>query len=310
MTRPGWGETYLTDPGALGARLGDRTWGAETVVVGLPGGPYAFEGMTAAQAEAVATRWAGFVRPSATGAAVRTRMLAAASEAFRRFDLKGFELTVVGSHAPGHVDFAGYEIAARLDLDGEAPRGRVWTSAEDPATFAGVAENFFRALVAYRLLERGAVLLHSAAVVRRGAAYVFFGPSGVGKSTLSHACAAAGDVVISDDLNAIVPEGGRHVALALPFCGDVRSGSALPATPVAGLCRLRQAPADRAEPLSRAAAVAALTACAPYVNHDPYRSDALLRNLEGLAGGCPMWMLSFTRNSVPWPALEAAGVRP
>jgi hypothetical protein len=309
MTGPGWGERYLVAArGALEGGLGDRAWGRERVVVDLPGGPYAFEGMTAAQAEAVAARWVGFVRAESEWAAVRTRMLAAAPGAFRKFDLRGFELTLEGAYGPGHVDFAGYETAARLDLNRAGAGGRLWTSAEDPETFAGIAENFFRAVVAYRLLERGAVLLHSAAVLRGGAGFVFFGPSGAGKSTLSRTCVAAGDAIVSDDLNAVVPDGSSYVVVPLPFWGEIRGGPAAQPAPIAALCRLLQAPVDRAERVGRGAAIAALSACTPYVNLDPYRADALMRNLERLVESCPLCMLSFTRNSVPWPALTAAGV--
>jgi len=305
-----FGERYLAHPALFPARLAGDAWGEESLLLELPGGPYLFTGMNDGQAAALERRWAGFVRrvdpAQAPAAAFESRTLRVGAEEFRHFDLRGFELTLEATHAADAVCLVGYEVMARLEWRRDALRGAVWTSAADPETFAGAVENYCRALVAYRLAETGAVLLHAAAVVHDGAAYLFCGPSGAGKSTLSRRCAEEGDAVLSDDLNAVAFADGRPVALPLPFCGDLRSPERRAPVPVAAVCRLRQAPVDLAEPLAPGAAIAALAACAPYVNQDPHRADGLLAQLERLVECCPTLMLSFTRTSLPWPALGAA----
>lgn len=58
------------------------------------------------------------------------------------------------------------------------------------------------------LYQRGAMLLHASAVACNGRAYLFCGPSGVGKSTLSAALCRAGCDFLSDDLCAVVQQVG------------------------------------------------------------------------------------------------------
>ena len=53
------------------------------------------------------------------------------------------------------------------------------------------------------LLQRGGLVLHAASVAANGRAYVFCGPSGIGKSTLAAALCQAGCLFVSDDVCAI-----------------------------------------------------------------------------------------------------------
>jgi len=303
-----FGELYLANPALLPARLAGEPWGGERLVVDLPGGPFAFSGLTPWQSEALAHRWSGFICTNGEPAAVETLVARVAPEEFCRFDLRGFELTLEAVHSETAVQLVGYETMARLEWRSGGVRGAIWTSAEDPGGFAGAVENYFRALVAYRLAECDAVLLHAAAVVHDGAAYVFCGPSGAGKTTLARLCAASGDVVSSDDLVAVALRADGALALPLPFCGDLRAPQPPAPQPVAALCRLRQAPATAAQRLGPAAGVAALSACAPYLNRDPYRLDALLARLASCVALAPVLELELGRSTLPWDALAARGL--
>lgn len=303
-----FGERYLMDFVPDPACLAGEPWGVHRLVADLPGGPYRFDGLTSEQTSALSRRWAGFVLPDDAPFVVQIRMLRTSPDRFRRFDLKNIELTLEARYSANVVDIASYDLLACLDWSSGVLLGTLWTSAEPPDTFAGIVETLCRGAVAYRLREIGGVLIHGAAVVHEGLAYVFFGPSGSGKSTISASCAAAGDAVVSDDLNALALLEGRFVVLPLPFCGDLKSPSVAHPVPVAALCRLKQATDERAEPLGRAKAVGSLTACAPFVNCDPYRTADLLAFLDRAVGQIPSMLLSFKRDALPWQALKAAGL--
>ena len=135
---------------------------------------------------------------------------------------------------------AGERFLARLNLEAPDQAG-LWLEKEAELTSRGILENFLRVVLAYRLAQSGGVLLHSAAVVKHGDAHLFIGRSGAGKSTLSRLGLAAGLDVLSDDMNALVPEGGRYWAEKLPFAGDLGQTAAPKGRYlVAGIYRLEQ----------------------------------------------------------------------
>jgi hypothetical protein len=149
-------------------------------------------------------------------------------------------------------------------------------------------------LVAYRLLERGGVLLHSAAVVSGGSACVCIGRSGHGKSTVSGIALEAGRRVLSDDLNALLIEGGGVHAAWLPFHGDVASPFAPPSSyPVKALYLLEKASAHHLRAANPGRLIAALTGAAPYVNRDPHRSELLLCHLQRICSLIPGYHFQF-----------------
>jgi len=64
----------------------------------------------------------------------------------------------------------------------------------------------------YMLLELNYITsIHAACVAWQGAGVLLYGPSGVGKSALSYACARRGWTYISDDSSSVLWDGGRDV---------------------------------------------------------------------------------------------------
>jgi hypothetical protein len=207
------------------------------------------------------------------------------------------------------VRVAGWRFMARIDgLDaqgGRSLRASLFTCESEGSHFLAQVENFFRLVVAYRLLELGGVLLHSAGLAWKGRALVFVGHSGAGKTTLSRLGLAAGHTVLSDDMNALCPDDSRRLmAEKLPFAGDLgRVPSPRQAFPLAAVCRLRKGE-NRRRRIRPAEAVAFLVGSAPFVNVDPHRSDRLTNNLENLVRTVPVDELSFSREGGFWHLLD------
>jgi hypothetical protein len=304
-----FGAGFLRQPDLFPGRRGGEPWGEGAVTLDVPGGPYRFTGLAAAQEDAVRHRFGALCRQgeeSEEEEGPATAVFRAPASEFLDVDTRGWEYALEMEHAPGSVRVAGLRLMARLDwAPGSTgqPAGALWTPESAGEEWAAsVFENYLRILAAYRLLAAGGVVLHSAGITDGESAWLLLGPSGAGKTTASRLCLASGGHVLSDDLNAVVP--GPFVA-RLPFTGDLgeRHGP-FGKWPLAGLLRLRQGPAERLAPLSPAAALAALVAAAPYVNRDPWRREPLLALLEGLARGVPAWELTFALDSDPWSILK------
>jgi hypothetical protein len=313
-----FGARFLRHPAAFPADGEGEPWGGHEVALDLPGGPYRFAGLAPAQEEAVRATFPGFVlaEPAPEGvAAVPIQMLRRGAGDFRPVDVRGWEYGLDFDRSPAAVRLAGLGLMGRLDWRREGLVGALWTpegGGEGPGDrFPGVLENFLRVLVAYRLLELGGVVLHSAGVIRDGVAYLFLGRSGAGKTTVARLSLAQGAEVLSDDLNALFPagpSGSGCVVRKLPFTGDLgerRAGR--PPVPLACLLRLEQDAADSLAPLSRAEALACLLACSPFVNVDPYRSGRLEGVLLGLlaAPAPPAFALRFSLHGCFWPIINA-----
>jgi hypothetical protein len=218
-----FGASYLTHPDLFPARRGGEAWGERVVTIALPGGPYRFSGLAPAQVEAVRARFGAHLVDEAAGA-VETFAFRMAEAECREIDTRGWEYG--------------------LDLDS------LWTPDAGSESFAGIFENFFRVLTAYRLLEQGGVLVHGAAVVAGGRSLLALGRSGAGKTTFSRLALARGAEVLSDDLNALRRTAAGTVVEKLPFTGDLGdSESPAGAFPLAALLRLEKSPDDGLVPL-------------------------------------------------------------
>ncbi len=169
-------------------------------------------------------------------------------------------------------------------------------------------EYFLRAACAVVAFETGGLLLHAAGVVHRGRAYLFFGHSGSGKTTVAR-FARPGDLLLNDDLVILWSHDDRWTAWATPFSSLPGAFNLGPCSaPVAALFRLVQNSAVFVEPFPLAQAVAELISSTPVVSADPTRSTALLGRCTALASQMPLYALHFRRDSSFWNVVdEVAG---
>lgn len=104
-----------------------------------------------------------------------------------------------------------------------------------------------------RLVARGGLALHAASVVHDGEAWVFFGPSGVGKTTLARCVPLRR--VLNDELTVIAPD---RTVYRTPYFGELGLIDGELHAPLRRLFALAQAEAPVVQPLDRGTAWRAL----------------------------------------------------
>lgn len=142
--------------------------------------------------------------------------------------------------------------------------------------------------------------LHSSAVVRDGKAYLFSGPSRVGKSTHTRLWqdAFGPDIrVINDDKPALRRVDGVWYAYGTPWCG--KDGiNANEMAPLAGVCFLRKAKENKIRRLSKIEAMQKILSQTIYKFSDVNQLDKLLGHLDVFLQEIPVYELE----NVPEPS--------
>lgn len=296
-----FGATFLTNPDLFPARRSGEPWGDREIVLDLPGGPYRFLGLNADQESGVLGRFGRLL--TASPPAIEAPLFRASPADFREIDTRGWEYGLDLDAGPDSLRIAGLDLLGRLDWR-PGLTGALWTPAGGGDRFPGIFENFCRILVTYRLHELGGAVIHGAGLVMDGEGLLFAGRSGAGKSTVSRMGLERGLTVLSDDLNALLPDDDSVLLAGLPFTGDLGAGDGS-IVPLRGLYRLVQDPGDSLHPLGKAEAVATLLACSPFLNADPHRRGALFSTLSALAEGMSSYELRFSLRGGMWDILTA-----
>ena len=301
-----FGERFLELPDLFPARASGERWGGEEMTLNLAGERFRLEGLSRAQQRSVESRFARF--PGAAGEdtlPVVSRLFRVPQSEFVDIDAPAGVYVPEFDHSAQQVRVAGWEFMARLDWRQGSLEGSLWTSHDGGGRFLQACENYLRILTAYRLVEAGGALLHSAGAVEGGGAFLFCGASGAGKSTLTRLNVECGRPVLSDDLNGVHPGGGGMIAEPVPFAGDLPPEQiSFQPRPLRALFHLVKAPRPELRPLGRGESVGLLLSCSPFVNQDPFRSDRLLANLERIARSVPTHVLAFAREPGFWQLLE------
>ena len=223
---------------------------------------------------------------------------AARYAAFQGAEGDPFPIRVIELDEPaqGAAEFAYEWEQSRLQCcAGEA----LFTSVRNEYVF----DSLLRILFSWILLPRSGFLLHAATVVRQGRAYVFTGRSGAGKSTLA-SLAPAGSV-LTDEISLLRFEEGAWRAYGTPFWCEFRAGHVNHSAPVAGICRLVQAPENRAAPRRPAELLRALLPNVLFFSAQPAANGRLLEILSGVAEEIPGYDLEFRKDRTVWEVLPA-----
>ena len=189
------------------------------------------------------------------------------------------------------ADYLAEDQDAEADFQVEEPGAR------DLAA-AGLPDNWPERLrltherVARGLLRHDVLLCHASALALDGRAYLFCGPSGVGKST--HAALwrdlFGGRVtMLCDDKPWLRVRPEALTVYGSPWDGKHRLNTNASA-PLAAFCFLEQAPDNRIEPLTPQAAVSRLLAQLYYWT-DAREAETVLRLAQPLLRRASLWLL-------------------
>jgi hypothetical protein len=191
-----------------------------------------------------------------------------------------------------------------LQFDPVSRTGKLALCRTESPYLEEAVENTLRVLFAWQAAEAGGVLIHSAGVRRNGESYLFFGPSGAGKTTISHLCPL--EDVLHDDLCVVFPHRDRYMAIGFPFLGDDRKHLSMRQglNPVAGFYRLLQAPTVRLDTLSRVRGAGELTGSLPFVTEHPDTGETALRNVSRMVETIPVLRLSFRKDPSFWEVID------
>jgi len=168
-------------------------------------------------------------------------------------------------------------------------------------------EYFLRVAYALLAFQSGGIMLHAAGVVRDEKAYLFFGHSGSGKTTVARL--SPNDTVLNDDLVLLMPvhpaEGGGWRVFGTPFWNPTQVRPTPANAPLAALYRLVQDKKVYLQGISTSEAIAELISNVPVIPADPVRSLELLTRLHKILQAVPAHKLHFLPDDSFWGVVES-----
>ena len=183
-------------------------------------------------------------------------------------------------------------------IDSEKYRPSVWpTLDKEGVAYMESGLQFYG-----KLLQYNGLMLHSSAVEMNGKAYLFSGPSGMGKSThtkLWQQTFGSAAQVFNDDKPALRYIDGRWFAYGTPWCGKdgINQNKKVP---LAGICFLKQSGANKIRQLNTMEAIQKIISQTRRKFREPAMIDLMLQNIEKLVKDIPVFELENR------PEVEAA----
>ncbi|MBP7962812.1 MAG: hypothetical protein KBG20_10985 [Caldilineaceae bacterium] len=245
-------------------------------------------------AKAVAERYAAFATDRPAGLRLRVDLVGQERDHAMLDQGMAFVNGRLRFDAPGYVGF----------IDEEAGTGQLAISSRQPVE---EVDYFLRVAAALLLFREGGFMFHAAGIVRDGRAWLYFGYSGSGKTTVSRLSHALGDTILNDDLLFLLPRNGGWTVHSSPFWNPTQvKPNGLDSAPLAGLFRLVQAKTVFTVPMQPGQAVAELVASVPVLGLDPGRTLAILARCQRLSREVPVHHLHFLPDASFWPVVLAA----
>ncbi|MFT5114886.1 MAG: hypothetical protein ACI8P9_004228 [Parasphingorhabdus sp.] len=282
-------------------------WGPHSLSFQLPGVSISFTGLSLSQQQSIQHRYAGFVRQQDQ----ENDKPQFSCQAYKMSQVPNVpfkDLTRDGQYAPlqrrrsDAIDLTGFDFRASIPLEKTYTAGSLGVVKEDQLTYPSVVENVLRVFTAYKAVESGGVILHSAGLVFEEQAYIFVGRSNAGKTTLTRKAHQHGAIVLSDDINMVLPRTDKpgYNAHAVPFTGEfgrtLEHADSRECYPLAALVLLEQGELLRVTATEPSDAVAKLLVGCPFVNMDTTQAPLLFDAVTALAEKVPVLRLQSARH--------------
>jgi hypothetical protein len=166
------------------------------------------------------------------------------------------------------------------------------------------AMNLILAALGHALPARDGAVLHAAAILVDGAAFLLVGPAGAGKSTFARTAERAGAGYVSDDVVVVDASAERVELLGVPFRADAARPIGPGRWPLCGLLFPRHGPRPRLAPIGGLLAQVRLTANLLYLDPAGPGAGHVRRVIERLTARVPQRELTFAPDPAFLPLLR------
>ena len=159
------------------------------------------------------------------------------------------------------------------------------------------------------LAEEGGFLVHAASAIRSGAAYLFAGVSGAGKTTMAR-LAPRDAVVLTDEISYVRRIASGYRAYGTPFAGELARSGANTSAPVEALYLLEQGPENRIEPMARKDAARALMRHILFFAHEEEMVARVFDSVLEFLSRVQVSRLIFTPDARVWELIAPEQITP
>ena len=160
-------------------------------------------------------------------------------------------------------------------------------------------EHFLRFAFSWMALETNCLFFHGAGIIRENTGYVFFGPSNVGKTTITEF--SKNYSILGDDMIMLRKNNGNVDVYATPF--NINMGT-LKLTndkeQIKGFYRLRQDKSNYLKEMKKSKSIAELMSSVPLSKNNSMGNIIAFSLCSEIAENVPCYDLHFTRDDSFW----------
>lgn len=195
------------------------------------------------------------------------------------------------------TDFSGF-----AEMEGR--KGFVLLAKPEDTKFSIYAlENYLMRVFNILAIEAGGFFLHACGVVKNEEVYLFYGPSGSGKSAVASLSPDLG--VLSDDMILILPKDGSYYASSTPFWGSLARALRKKGTfPVKSSFHLVKSTETELTPLENIKAMTTMFSSSLFGAFNSKRSSKLFENIKKFVNSKKVKELALPLKPVFWDLIS------